>query len=100
MTEITAALVRTLRERTGAGVIDCKKALVETRGDLEAAVDWLRAAEIAKAAGKVDRVAAEGLVGLVVEGPAGAVVELNTTVACWRLRRPAKTAVSPMRSRG
>ena len=78
MTEINATLVKTLRERTGAGVIACKKALVETHGDLEAAVDRLRAAEIAKAASKVDRVAAEGLVGLVVEGTAGAVVELNT----------------------
>jgi elongation factor Ts len=78
MTEINATLVKTLRERTGAGVIECKRVLIETRGDLEAAVDRLRAAEIAKAASKVDRVAAEGLVGLVVEGTAGAAVELNT----------------------
>ena len=78
MTEITATLVKTLRERTRAGVIDCKKALVETDGDLEAAVDRLRAAETANAASKADRVAAEGLVGLVVEGTTGAIVELNT----------------------
>jgi elongation factor Ts len=78
MTEINATLVKQLRDRTGAGVIDCKKALTETGGDLDAAVDWLRAAEIAKAAKKVDRVAAEGLVGLVVEGTRGAIVELNT----------------------
>jgi elongation factor Ts len=78
MTEINATLVKTLRERTGAGVIDCKKALLQTHGDLGAAVDLLRAAEIANAASKVDRVAAEGLVGLVVEGTRGAVAELNT----------------------
>jgi len=78
MTEITATLVKTLRERTRAGVIDCKKALIETHGDLEAAVDRLRAAEIANAASKGDRVAAEGLVGLVVEGTTAAIVELNT----------------------
>jgi elongation factor Ts len=78
MTEINATLVKQLRDRTGAGVIDCKKALTETDGDLDAAVDRLRAAESAKAAKKVDRVAAEGLVGLVVEGTRGAIVELNT----------------------
>jgi elongation factor Ts len=78
MTEINATLVKNLRDRTGAGVIDCKKALVETQGDLEAAVDRLRAAELSKAAKRVDRVAAEGLVGLVVEGTRGAIVELNT----------------------
>ena len=78
MTEINVALVKTLRERTGAGVIACKQALVDTHGDLEAAVDRLRAAEIARAASKVERVAAEGLVGLVVEGAIGAIVELNT----------------------
>jgi elongation factor Ts len=78
MTEINATLVKELRQRTGAGVIDCKKALVETQGDLEAAVDRLRAAEISKAAKKVDRVAAEGLVGLMVEGTKAAIIELNT----------------------
>ena len=78
MTEINATLIKKLRDRTGAGVIDCKKALTETHGDLEAAVDLLRSAEIAKAASKVNRVSAEGLVGLVVEGTQGAVAELNT----------------------
>ena len=78
MTTITATLVKTLRDRTGAGVIECKKALTETQGDLEVAADRLRAAELAKAAKKADRVAAEGLVALVVEGTAGALVELNT----------------------
>jgi elongation factor Ts len=78
MTDINATLVKTLRDRSGAGVIDCKKALVQTHGDLDAAVDLLRAAEIANAARKVDRVAAEGLVGLIVDGTRGAVAELNT----------------------
>ena len=78
MTEINAALVKTRRDRTGAGVIDCKKALMETHGDLQAAVDLLRATEIAKAATKAHCVTAEGLVGLVVEGTRGAIVELNT----------------------
>ena len=78
MTNINAALVKKLREMTGAGVIDCKKALIETQGDLEAAADRLRAAEASKAAKKVDRVAAEGLVGLMVKGGNGAIAELNT----------------------
>jgi elongation factor Ts len=78
MTAINAALVKELRDKTGAGVIDCKKALTETHGDLDAAVDRLRAAELSKAAKKADRVAAEGLVSLVVEGGNGAIAELNT----------------------
>jgi elongation factor Ts len=78
MTEINATLVKTLRDRTGAGVMACRNALTETHGDFEAAVDRLRALEASKAAQKVDRVAAEGLVGLVVEGTRGAIVELNT----------------------
>jgi elongation factor Ts len=78
MPAINATLVKTLRDRTGAGVIACKNALTETQGDFEAAVDRLRAAEASKAAEKVDRVAAEGLVGLVVEGTRGAIIELNT----------------------
>jgi elongation factor Ts len=69
--------VKTLREKTGAGVIACRNALAETRGDVEAAVDRLRAAEASKASAKTDRVAAEGLVGLVVDGNRGALVELN-----------------------
>jgi elongation factor Ts len=78
MAEIRATLVKTLRDRTGAGIIACKRALAETQGDLEAAVDQLRAAEISKAAKRADRVAAEGLVGLAVEGTRGAIAELNT----------------------
>jgi len=78
MVGISSTLVKTLREKTGAGVIACKNALVETEGDFEAAVDRLRAAEASKASAKTSRVAAEGLVGLVVDGNKGAVVELNT----------------------
>jgi elongation factor Ts len=78
MTAIDAPLVKKLRDRTGAGVIDCKKALMDTQGDLEAAVDRLRAAELSKAAKKVDRVAAEGLVSLIVQDGNGALAELNT----------------------
>ncbi len=77
MAEITAALVKELREKTGVGMMDCKKALAETGGDLEAAVDWLRAKGLSKAAKKADRVAAEGLVGVAVSGTTGAVVEVN-----------------------
>src|SRR2546428_445621 len=78
MTAINATLIKELRDRTGAGVIACKNALAETHGDLEAAVDRLRAEEIKKAAKRADRVAAEGLVGLVVDGTQGAIAELNT----------------------
>ncbi|RCK52522.1 elongation factor Ts [Thalassospira profundimaris] len=74
---ITAALVKELRETTGAGMMDCKKALSETDGNLEAAVDWLRTKGLAAAAKKAGRVAAEGLVGVSVNGTAGAVIELN-----------------------
>ncbi|MBS3961854.1 MAG: elongation factor Ts [Sandarakinorhabdus sp.] len=78
MAEITAALVKDLRDRTGAGMMDCKKALVETGGDFEKAVDWLRTKGLAAAAKKAGRTAAEGLVGVVVEGNRGAVVEVNS----------------------
>ena len=77
MAEITAGLVKELREKTGVGMMDCKKALAETAGDLEAAVDWLRAKGLSKAAKKADRAAAEGLVGVAVEGSTGVLVELN-----------------------
>ena len=77
MAEITAALVKELREKTGAGMMDCKKALAETKGDLEGAFDWLRKKGLAAAAKKAGRVAAEGLIGLVVEGTRGALVEVN-----------------------
>jgi elongation factor Ts len=78
MAEITAASVKELRERTGAGMMDCKKALAENNGEMEAAVDWLRAKGLAAAAKKAGRTAAEGLVGVAVEGPKGAVVEVNS----------------------
>ena len=64
MAEITAALVKELRERSGVGMMDCKKALVENNGDIDAAIDWLRAKGLSKAAKKADRVAAEGLVAV------------------------------------
>ena len=78
MAEITAASVKELRERTGAGMMDCKKALAETNGDMEAAVDWLRAKGLAAAAKKSGRTAAEGLIAVAVEGNRGAVVEVNS----------------------
>ena len=77
MAEITAALVKELREISGAGMMDCKKALVETSGDLQEASDWLRKKGLAAAAKKAGRVAAEGLVGAVAEGTKGALVEVN-----------------------
>nr|WP_294850116.1 translation elongation factor Ts [uncultured Sphingomonas sp.] len=78
MAEITAAMVKELRERTGAGMMDCKKALAEVAGDMEAAIDWLRAKGLSAAAKKAGRTAAEGLVGVAVEGTKGAVVEVNS----------------------
>ena len=78
MAEITAARVKELRERTGAGMMDCKKALAETNGDMEAAIDWLRAKGLSAAAKKAGRTAAEGLVGVTVEGQRGAVIEVNS----------------------
>ena len=78
MAGITAAAVKDLRDRTGAGMMDCKKALGETNGDIEAAVDWLRTKGLAAAAKKAGRQAAEGLVGVAVSGKRGAVVEVNS----------------------
>jgi elongation factor Ts len=75
---VTALQVKELRDQTGGGMMDCKKALEETGGDLEAAVDWLRTRGLAKAAKKAGRIAAEGLVGAVVEGTRGAIVEVNS----------------------
>lgn len=77
MAQITAAMVKDLRDRTGAGMMDCKKALAETNGDIEAAVDWLRTKGLAAAAKKAGRTAADGLVGVAVKGNVGAVVEVN-----------------------
>jgi elongation factor Ts len=78
MAEITAKMVKDLRDATGAGMMDCKKALTETNGDMEAAVDWLRTKGLAAAAKKAGRTAAEGLVGVTVAGKRGAVVEVNS----------------------
>ncbi len=78
MAQITAALVKDLREKTGAGMMDCKNALNETSGDIEAAIDWLRKKGLAKAAKKSGRVAAEGLVGVAIEANFGVVVEVNS----------------------
>ena len=75
---VTAAQVKELREKSGAGMMDCKKALNETNGDMDAAVDWLRTKGLAAAAKKSGRVASEGLVAVAVDGPTGAVVELNS----------------------
>ena len=77
MAEITAGLVKQLREKTGAGMMDCKKALTENAGDIEAAEDWLRKKGISTAAKKAGRTAAEGLVGVATAGKIGAVVEVN-----------------------
>jgi elongation factor Ts len=78
MTAISANLVKELREKTGAGMMDCKKALTEAGGDVEQAVDWLRKKGLAAAAKKAGRVATEGLVGVAVAGKVGAVVEVNS----------------------
>jgi elongation factor Ts len=78
MADVTAVLVKELRDKTGAGMMDCKRALGESEGDMEAAVDWLRKKGLAAAAKKAGRVAAEGLVGVATRGPAGAVVEVNS----------------------
>jgi len=78
MAEITAGSVKELRERTGAGMMDCKKALAETNGEMEAAIDWLRAKGLSAAAKKAGRTAAEGLVGVAVQGHRGALVEVNS----------------------
>ncbi|MGD9804801.1 MAG: translation elongation factor Ts [Hyphomicrobiaceae bacterium] len=78
MTTITAALVKELRDKTGAGMMDCKAALTEVAGDVEAAIDWLRKKGLSKAAKKADRIAADGLVGAAVSGTTGALVEVNS----------------------
>ena len=78
MAEVSAALVKELRDKTGAGMMDCKRALGDSGGDIEAAVDWLRKKGLAAAAKKAGRVAAEGLVGVAMAGSAGAIVEVNS----------------------
>ena len=77
MAEITAALVKELREKTGAGMMDCKRALGEVGGDVEQAIDWLRKKGLAAAAKKAGRIAAEGLIGVATDGKIGVVVEVN-----------------------
>jgi elongation factor Ts len=78
MADITATMVKDLRDKTGAGMMDCKAALGETNGDMEAAVDWLRKKGLSKAAKKAGRVAAEGLIGMFVAPKKGAMVEVNS----------------------
>ena len=78
MTTITAAMVKDLRETTGAGMMDCKAALTENAGDMQASIDWLRKKGLSKAAKKAGRVAAEGLIGAVTAGVKGVVVEVNS----------------------
>jgi elongation factor Ts len=78
MAEVTASLVKALREKTGAGMMDCKTALTETQGDMEKAIDWLRKKGLARASQKADRVAAEGLIGVTVRDRTGAIVEVNS----------------------
>lgn len=78
MAELSAALVKELREKTGAGMLDCKKALTENNGDIEAAVDWLRKKGLASAAKKAGRVAAEGLVAVAAKGTMGTILEVNS----------------------
>src|SRR5260370_19431219 len=78
MATITAAMLKTLRETTGVGMMDCKQALAETDGDMQAAIDWLRKKGLSKAAKKAGRVAAEGLIGALTAGNKGVVVEANS----------------------
>ena len=78
MAEITASLVKELREKSGAGMMDCKKALMETEGNLDESIDWLRTKGLASAAKKASRVASEGLVGVVTKGTSGAMLEVNS----------------------
>src|SRR4051794_15061240 len=76
--DITASMVKELRDKTGAGMMDCKTALNETEGEMEPAVDWLRKKGLAKAAKKAGRLAAEGLIGVALAGVKGVVVEVNS----------------------
>jgi elongation factor Ts len=78
MTAVTATMVKTLRDRTGAGMMDCKTALTETRGDMEQAVDWLRKKGLSKAAKKAERAATDGLIGAITADKVGAIVEVNS----------------------
>ncbi len=93
MTDITAAMVKELREKSGAGMMDCKKALAEVGGDMEAAIDWLRAKGIAKADKKSGRTAAEGLIGIASAGTKAVVLEINSET---RMSRPAMNQILEM----
>src|SRR5476651_2283481 len=77
MANIPGSMVKELRDKTGAGMMDCKNALIETNGDMEAAIDWLRKKGISKAAKKAGRAAAEGLVGVAVDANTGVLLEVN-----------------------
>ena len=77
MANVTASMVKELRDKTGAGMMDCKMALTETGGELEQAVDWLRKKGLSKAAKKADRIAADGLIGVAISGTTGALVEVR-----------------------
>ena len=92
MAEITAALVKDLREKTGAGMMDCKKALTETDGDIEAAIDWLRKKGLAAAAKKSGRVAAEGLVGVASATNKAAIVEVNAETDSSPATKPSRNS--------
>ena len=87
MTNITAAMVKELRESTGAGMLDCKKALTETNGDMEQAVDWLRKKGLASAAKKASRIAAEGLVAVAVDGNAVCAIQPHMVIRTSRMYR-------------
>ena len=92
MAEITAALVKELREKTGVGMMDCKKALAENNGEREASIDWLRAKGLSKAAKKADRAAAEGIVAVAIDGAQAAVGPRG-----FRIRYPAGETIACMR---
>ena len=77
MPEINASLVKQLREQTGAGMMDCKRALTEVNGEVDQAIDWLRKKGLAAAAKKAGRIASEGLIGVAAQGTIGALVEVN-----------------------
>ena len=98
MAAITAGMVKELRDKTGAGMMDCKAALSATDGNMEAAIDWLRAKGLSKAAKKAGRVAAEGLVAVAVRGHSGVVVEVNseTDLSPATLNSRPSPAPSPM----
>ena len=100
MAKITAALVKELRDKTSAGMMDCKKALNETDGDIEAAIDWLRQKGIAKADKKASRVAAEGLVAIAIDGTKGTVVEVNSETDFVARNEAFQTAVSEIANLG